>query len=167
MLHWLCDWFWPTFCSNFRKLFVRVDWLEKMTLMDNFPLMNIKKWNDLKYVLNTQFLNLLDPIANDKFPVISTLNTLRHSSKIVSKLFLNYAPSIKPFSWFSWNLLLKTNRTISKSWKSDQCNLFKTNSILFNNLSESKMSRSFFGVILCLILCFLSYAWNGRSPVAI
>ena len=72
-----------------------------MTLTDNFPLMNIKKWNDLKYVLNTQFLNLLDPIANDKFPVISTSNTLRHSSKIVSKLFLNYAPSIKPFSWFS------------------------------------------------------------------
>ena len=58
--HWLCDWFWPTFCSNFRKLFVRVDWLEKMTLMDNFPLMNIKKWNDLKDVLVTRFLNLLD-----------------------------------------------------------------------------------------------------------
>ena len=69
--------------------------------MDNFPLMNIKKWNDLKDVLVTRFLNLLDPIANDKFPVISTSNTLRHSSKIVSKLFLNYAPSIKPFSWFS------------------------------------------------------------------
>ena len=53
-----------------------------------------------------------------------------------------------------WNLLLKTNRTISKTWKSDQCNLFKTYSILFYNLSESKTSRSFFGVILCLILCF-------------
>ena len=72
-----------------------------MTLTDNFPLMNIKKWNDLKYVLNTQFLNLLDPIANDKFPVISTLNTLRHSSKIVSKLFLpsrynaRYSPSYR------------------------------------------------------------------------
>ena len=50
--------------------------------------------------------------------------------------------------------LLKTNRTISKSWKSDQWNLFKTYLILFNSLSESKMSRSFFGVILCLILCF-------------
>ena len=53
-----------------------------------------------------------------------------------------------------WNLLLKTNRTISKTWKSDQCNLFKTYSILFNNLSESKMSRSFFGVILYLTWCF-------------
>ena len=36
-----------------------------------------------------------------------------------------------------WNLLLKTNRTISKSCKSHQWNLFKAYWILLNNLSPN------------------------------